>query len=56
MMPAVRVLLIAFTELSNEAGTELAQIMTKDLAKKTVKKLVDDCLQNLVQGRFGTKL
>ena len=32
-----------FTELSNEAATELAQIMTKDLAEENGEKLVDDC-------------
>lgn len=36
-----------FTELSNEAATELAQIMTKDLAEENGEKLVDDCLRQM---------
>lgn len=36
-----------FTELSNEASTELAQIMTKDLAEENGEKLVDDCLRQM---------
>ncbi len=39
-----------FTELSNEAATELAQIMTKDLAEENGEKLVDDCLRQMRRG------
>lgn len=39
-----------FTELSNEASTELAQIMTKDLAEENGEKLVDDCLRQMRRG------
>ena len=50
-MLAIRVLLISFfTELSNEAATELAQIMTKDLAEENGEKLVDDCLRQMRRG------
>lgn len=39
-----------FTELSNEAATELAQIMPKDLAEENGEKLVDDCLRQMRRG------
>lgn len=39
-----------FTELSNEAATELAQIMTKEIADGNGDQVIDDCLRQMRKG------